>query len=225
MEEPREPPSYDDSIQNFLSWVEAVQQFEPIEPDTSPRRPFVVADDVRRLFEEDDHRKLKKIISVHFPDPGNLWKDDIIPNNVAVFCTLLSISKGWWMKKFCHHSDLSDTALPFDPKRPPPNWPQKADFLQQFCEAQWRFCAPVLRAPLIEQRFAKDIVLPIVSKKNLNTEGSSASLWLIEIHSSYNDLISKVDKEVRVAHVPPNSEKNKPLTFIRNLDHSRTLLS
>lgn len=214
MGEPREPPNYEDAIQAFLSWVDGVQSFEVIDPDTHLMRPFVVAADMRKHFEEDNHRKLKKLISVHFPDPGSLWADDIVPDNVAVFCTLLSISKGWWMKKFCHHGDLSDAALPFDPTRPPPNWPaQGAEFLPQFCQAQWKFCAPVLRAPFVGKRFPKDMVLPIIFKQTLNTEGSSASLWLIKIHPSYNNLISEADKEVRVSHVLPNTKKNKPLIY------------
>jgi hypothetical protein len=200
MAEPREPPTFEDAIQAFLSWVEQVQNFEVIDPVTGLLRPFVVADDMKKYFEEEGYRKLNKIIAAHnFPPSGSLWHDDIIPDNVAIFCTLLSISKGWWMKQFCHHGDLSDKALPFKPIRPPQNWPVGADFLPQFCEAQWKFCAQVLRAPFINKRFAKEMVLPIVFKKTLNTEGSSACLWLIKIHPSYNELITEAEKEVRAS--------------------------
>jgi hypothetical protein len=199
MGEPREAPDYEDAVRAFRSWVEGAQSVEVIDPDAQIMRPFVAADDIRRYFEEDKHRKLEKLISAHFPEPGNLWNDDIVPDNTAVFSILLTISKGRWMKQFCHHSDLSDNALPFDPKRPPPNWPtQGADFLPQFCDAQWKFCAPVLRAPFVGKRFPKDMVLPIVFKRTLNTEGSSACLWLIKIHPSYNQLVPEEEKEVRV---------------------------
>lgn len=188
----------DEFTRAFLSWVEQVQSFEVIDPETRILRPFVAAEDMRSHFEQDDYRWLKKAIAAHnFPNSNNLWHDDIIPDNVAVFCTLLSISKGWWMKQFCHHGGLSDTALPFNPTRPPHNWPVGADFLPQFCEAQWRFCAQVLRAPFINKRFAKEMVLPIVFKETLNTEGSSACLRLIKIHPSYNKLISEAEKKVR----------------------------
>lgn len=217
MGEPREPPNYEDAIQAFLAWLDAVQSFEVVDPETSLRRPFVAVDDIRAYFDQDNHGKLKKLISVHFPEPDNLWEDDIVPDNVAVFCTLLSISKGWWMKNFCHYDDLSDTALPLDPRRPPSNWPAQADFLPRFCEAQWKFCAPLLRAPLIGKRFPKDIVLPIVFKETLSTKGSSASLWLINIHPSYNYLISAADKEVRLLQVLPNTKENKTLIFPQKL--------
>jgi hypothetical protein len=225
MGEPREPPDYEDAIQAFRAWVDGAQSFEVIDPDAPLLRPLVVVDDVRIYFEEDNHRALKKLISIHFPDAGSLWEDDIVPNNVAIFCTLLSISKGWWMKQFCHHGDLSDTALPFDPTRPPRSWPPGADFLPQFCEAQWRFCAPVLRAPFVGKRFPKDMVLPIIFKETLNTEGSSASLWRIELHPFYNHLISEEAKEVRLPYVLSNTKKNKQLILLRNLDHLPTLLS
>ncbi|KFY93298.1 hypothetical protein V500_03785 [Pseudogymnoascus sp. VKM F-4518 (FW-2643)] len=198
MGEPREPPNYEEDVRAFLAWVDGAQKFEVIDPDPEPgdtgMRPFVVKDDILEYF-EDDCRRLKTLISLHFP-VRDVWKDDVIPDKVAVFCTLLSISKGWWIKPFRHHDGLSDIALPFDPTRPPPDWPEQgADFLPQFCEAQWKFCAPVLSKPFMDKRFPKDMVLPIVFKKTLNKEGSSASLWLIKIHPSCNNLISKADKE------------------------------
>lgn len=231
MGEPREPPNYEDDVQAFLAWVDGAQKFEVIDPDPEPgntgMRPFVLKDDILEYFEKDDCRRLKTLISLHFPDPNRIvFKDDIIPDKVAVFCTLLSISKGSWIKPFRHHGGLSDIALPFDPTRPPPDWPEQGvEFLPQFCEAQWKFCAPVLSKPFADRRFPKDMVLPIVFKKTLNKEGSSASLWLIKIHPSCNNLISKADKEVGLFHVPPNTKKNKPLMFSRNLGHSPTLLS
>lgn len=198
MGELREPPDYEDDLQAFRAWVDGAQNFEVVDPDSNTgMRPFVVKNDILGYFEKDEYRRLKRLISLHFPN-GGVWKDDIIPNWVAVFCTLLSISKGSWIKHFRHyHGNLSDMALPFDPTKPPSGWPEeRADFLLEFCKAQWKFCAPVLSKPFVDQRFPKDMVLPIVFKKTLNTEGSSASLWLIKIHPSCNDLISEAEKEV-----------------------------
>jgi hypothetical protein len=80
MGEPRELSDYEDTIQAFRLWVERVQSIEVIDPDTQLMRPFAVADDIRKYFEEDKHRKLEKLISAHFPEPGNLWKDDTVPD-------------------------------------------------------------------------------------------------------------------------------------------------
>jgi hypothetical protein len=227
MEEPREPPTFEEVVQSFLSWVETVPTAEVIDPATSNSRPFVTADDMKKYFVENNYRRLRHLIRVHDSPSQDVFKDDIVPNYTAVFCTLLTIGKGWWIQHFRHHTSLSDAALPFDSKSRPSNWPQgkDADFLEEFCDAQWKFCAPVVSKPFVGKKFPPNMVLPIVSKENLNTEGSSASLWRIKIHPSYNKLITESDKRVRSANVPIKAKKNKPLTAYRNSVHLPTLLS
>lgn len=153
-------------MQSFLAWVDGIKSFEVIDPDTYLMRPFIVADDLLQHFEQDDFRKLKMIIGVYFPSGADsLFADDVVPNNVAIFSILLVISKGRWMKQFRYHTDLSDTALSFDPSRLPPNWPQKAEFLPDFCEVQWRFCAPVISAHLWDSGFQRTWFCPLFGRR------------------------------------------------------------
>lgn len=172
-------------------------------PDTSITHRFVATDDAKQYLVEDNYRRLKRLIQAVHPNArsvaGSLREDDIVPRNVAVFCILLSVGKGWWMEQFRHHSSLSDAALPFDEKSPPSNWPLSGDgdFLQKFCDAQWKFCAPVLSAPFMLKEFPPNMVLPIIHKEILNTKGNNPSLWLIKIHPSYNKLITEAEKRVR----------------------------
>jgi hypothetical protein len=211
MAEPWDLQPYGDGIPTFLSWVNRVQHFEIVDPFTS-LRTFVVADDMRQYFMEDNYRDLKRLISTLFPDArslaGGLRENDIVPHNVAVFCTLLTIGKGWWMNYFRYYRSLSDAALPFDPASPLRDWPENADFLPQFCEAQWKFCAPVFRRPFAEQQFPPDRILPIISKEALNTDGSIVSLWRIKIHPSYNYLITEADKTVHIPLCPQIQRTN-----------------
>lgn len=140
-----------------------------------------------------------EIIAALFPNSDAIYPEDIFPDKLAVFCTLLKTSRGRWIEHFKQYDTLSDTALPFSPTNPPQNWPDTGndqEFLQKFCQEQWKFRVPIFRKPIVERRFHKDQVLPIIFKKALNS-GSSASLWLIKIHPAYNQLITEDEKKVQ----------------------------
>ena len=203
MEDPRPQPDFQPSIQSFLAFLNrAASSFEvdnPDPPEGPTYRPFAVRDKVQAYLEENGQEKLKQIIAALFPQGDSVFPNDILPNNIAVFCTLLKISKGSWIKYFRRHKSLSDEKLPFDPTSKPPNWPEDtADptFLERFCQQQWKFCVPVICQPFVDQHFPPETILPIVYKKNLNS-GGSATLWLIKLHPAYNQLISENEKAVR----------------------------
>lgn len=195
-------PDFQASIQSFLSFLDRSSCFEVIEPeslDGPTRTAFTVRDKVQEHLEGNDQERLKQIIADLFPRGDGIWPNDILPNNIAVFCTLLKISKSRWIKHFRHHESLSDAKLPFDPKSPPPNWPEDTgdpDFLKKFCEEQWKYCVPVFRQPFVDKHFSKRTILPIVYKRSLSS-GGSATLWLIRLHPAYNKLLSEADKAVR----------------------------
>ena len=202
MEDPGQQPDFQLSIQSFLSFLDRSSCFEVIEPESLDGPilcGFTVRDKVRGYLEGNDQERLKQIIADLFPRGDGIWWNDILPNNIAVFCTLLKISKGWWIKHFRHHESLSDARLPFDPKSHPPNWPEDTgdpDFLKKFCEEQWKYCVPVFRQPFVDKHFPKQTILPIVYKKSLSS-GGSATLWLIRLHPTYNKLLSEAEKTVR----------------------------
>jgi hypothetical protein len=202
MEDSGQQPDFQPSIQSFLSFLDRASSFEVINPDP-PEGPtiieFAVRDKIREYLEGNDQEKLNQIIADLFPRGDGIWPNDILPNNIAVFCTLLKISKGRWIKHFRHHESLSDARLPFNPKSQPLNWPEDTgdpDFLNKFCEEQWKYCVPVIREPFVDKHFPKDTILPIVYKKSLSS-GGSATLWLIRLHPACNKLVSEAEKAVR----------------------------
>jgi hypothetical protein len=218
MEDPQRQPDYEPSIQSFLSFLDRVSAFEVVNPDPPEdptRRAFAVLEKVRTYFDENGQEKLYQIITALFPQGDGIWPNDVLPNNIAVFCTLLKISKGRWMKHFRHHESLSDARLPFDPIRQPLNWPEDTgdpNFLRKFCEEQWKFCVPPLRQPFVDKHFPKDTILPIVYKKEI-CAGGSATLWKIKLHPTYNKLVSEEEKEVRSTFVQFFQPRNCMLMF------------
>jgi hypothetical protein len=172
----------------------------PTHQKTQRGSRFVPEGKVKAYLEANDQEKLKEIIAALFPQGDGIYPNDVLPDNIAVFCTLLQISKGRWMKYFRHHRSLRDAALPFDPRSKPPDWPKDTgdpDFLKKFCEEQWKFCVPVMRQPFGDEHFPKDLILPIVYKKLLDS-GGSAILWQIKLHPAYNNLITEEEKAVRL---------------------------
>jgi hypothetical protein len=202
MATPPVQPDYAQVFQEFHSWVQRKYSHEVIiNPNTtdSVLLEFVAPSDLKQYFEEDGHRRLTNIITALFPHNENIYSDDIFPEKLAVFCTLMNISKGRWIEHFCQYDTLRDISLPFSPNNRPLDWPETPDdqeFLQKFCQEQWKFCVPVMKRPFVDKRFQKDQVLPIIFKKALNT-GGSAALWLIKLHPAHNELITDDEKKVR----------------------------
>ncbi|KAH6717034.1 hypothetical protein BKA61DRAFT_600947 [Leptodontidium sp. MPI-SDFR-AT-0119] len=196
-----EPPSYDPARGRFLEYVKRHCELEVIDPGDSSQsipsktRAFVPRDLLQTYLESHHYRELKAIIEGLKCGLVNLGH--IIPRYTAVFCTLLHSGRGSWIKHFTRHESLMDIALPFDSKSPPRNWPQAPgdpNFLSDFCRDQWRFCAPTLTDPVSDQCFEDERILPITYKRKLR-DGGTAKLWLINIHPSYNKLISEEHKQ------------------------------
>ncbi|TVY33614.1 Serine/threonine-protein kinase [Lachnellula subtilissima] len=199
MTSPRIQRNYEKVIQGFHSWMNRQYTYEVFDPETSPpgTRPFMVMNELQNYLTDNNHQKLDGIIDVLFDDSDGFNPTDIIPGYMAVFSILLQINKGFYIKHFTRHGSLSDAKLPFDPKTPPQHWPlgdNHSEFLENFCEHQWAFCAPPLPPATSDQYFDSKTVLPITFKKTLQS-GISANLSLIHIHPWYNKLLP--DKERR----------------------------
>ncbi|KAF4628548.1 hypothetical protein G7Y89_g9603 [Cudoniella acicularis] len=187
---------YEQPIQAFLAFLERSYAYEVVDNDANSSRlqEFMPMDRVKKYLEENRQRRLKQIIAVLCPGKesnDDILPSDILPNYVAVFCTLLQISKGIWITHFRRYDSLRDVALPFNPQHPPANWPANAgepNFLQTFCDQQMRFCVPTLQRSMSEKHFEPDRVLPIIFKETLAT-GGSARLWMIRLYPSYNKLL------------------------------------
>lgn len=189
-------PDWARAIDRFHEYVRNECEYEIVDlgdaeqhiPAT--RRPFMPNDKIRNYFTEQDHHELRSIISALPLDATPIHPHEIVPKYSSVFCTLLSIGKGAYIEHFRHYDNLSDLALPFDPDSPPANLPEAArrpEFLRCFCEAQWKFCVASFDYPVADKHYERERILPIIEKTRL-AGGGTANLWLIKIHSSYNNL-------------------------------------
>ena len=138
---------------------------------------------IQAYFERQKFSELRALLTCLYPsDP--VKPKTIFPKYIAVFCTLLFAGRGKYIKHFTRFDNLSDTALPFDPKNPPTNQPFTAgdpDFWTDFCKEQWRFCTPILEDSISDKHFETERVLPIIYKERL-AGGGSANLWLVKIY-------------------------------------------
>ncbi|TVY55320.1 Aurora kinase A [Lachnellula cervina] len=198
MTKTRDQRNYEKAIQGFHSWMNRRYTLEVFDPERSPpsTRLFMVMNEVQSYLTDNNHQKLKGIIDVLFEDSDGVILTDIIPDYVAVFCILLKINKGHYIKHFTRYGPLSDAKLPFDSRTPPQYWPlgdSDQDFLAKFCEHQWTFCTPSLPPATSDKYFDSKTVLPITFKKTLQS-GSSANLSLIHIHPRYNRLFLEQER-------------------------------
>ena len=189
-------PDWTPAIDRFHEYVRNECEYEVVDPGDAEQhrpattRPFMPNDRIRNYFTKQNYHELRCIISALLLDVTSIHPHEIVSKYSSVFCTLLSIGKGAYIEHFRHYDNLSDLALPFDPDSPPANLPEAArrpEFLRCFCEAQWKFCAASFDYPVADKHYERERILPIIEKTRL-AGGGTANLWLIKIHSSYNNL-------------------------------------
>lgn len=204
MADHQEQPDQDIRVQAFLEWMNRNYCFEILgfdHPNKPTKQKFLPKDAViTDLGTQAGRKLLEGTIEAVVPVKNNLLPtpEDILPNYIQVFCTLLNISEGQWIDWFRRYENLQDSSLPFASGNSPPHWPKDTTdgkFLEKFSKEQWKFCVPELKKPLFDRYFHEDQVLPIISKKFL-ANGSTATLWKIKLHPSYNKLINEEEKKV-----------------------------
>ncbi|CAG8948909.1 hypothetical protein HYFRA_00002035 [Hymenoscyphus fraxineus] len=179
-------------ISRFHEFVRENCEFEIINPESVDlqKRQFMPLDKVRSYFEGNNCYELRAILNDIFGPADHIDPRHILRSHTAVFCILLCTGRGGAIKLFKSHDSLSDLNLPFDPERPPahlPDTPNDPNFLYEFCEKQWVFCAARLEG-LSDKHFDGNRILPIIHKKKIG-EGATAVIWLIELYPYYNGLI------------------------------------
>lgn len=202
-------PNWDPAIVRFTKFVERNCVLEVLDPEnehtpgSSTTRPFLPQDKIQTYFKYSNYVELRAIICAL--RISNLYPTDIVPRYAAVFCTLLYAGKGQYIKEFIHHASLSDKALPFHLQSPPHNLPITPGddhFLSDFAKQQWRFCAPELVQTGSDENFESERILPIIFKQKLRGgQEGSAKLWLVQIHPSYNGLITSEEKAVSLINI------------------------
>lgn len=175
------------AVQQFLRWIESRHIPDLSMPD------FIPSADVSEYFNDDTNGDtIKKVLKAFSPDSADPARLKIRKDFRKVFCILVSIHKGPWIRHFISH-DLTDALLPFyDRPNAFPIDSSDKTFLEDFQRAQWRFCAPVLqRSDQIEptKRYRQEIILPYVSKAKQG-EGATSVVYKVEVHAAHNKLTS-----------------------------------
>lgn len=177
-------------LQEALRFLQQSTVYAIVDPSSEERRAFVPLDVISRYFEENHKARLDDVLAAVYdgsddsPDAG-----DIFPSHIRVFCILLEIGMGRYIHNFTAYQ-LNDRRLPYDPQAKPtafPQAPERPDFFEAFCQKQWRFCAAEFSPPMSNLRFEEERILPIIEKQ-LIAGGGSATLYLIKLHGSYNEL-------------------------------------
>ncbi|KAL2073991.1 hypothetical protein VTL71DRAFT_7769 [Oculimacula yallundae] len=197
-----QPQDFNPAEARFFNYVNDICAHEILDPGdfdgciSSDRRVFAPRDKIQSYLEANNYWELRALLaglkSAPVPAPSS-----ITPRYTAVFCILLQSGRGSYIRYFTSYGSLRDTALPFDPRTRPAHWPSTPsdpNFYEVFCDAQWKFCAPELEAPVSDQHFEDERILPITFKQKL-LDGGTAHLWLVHLHPSYNKLITENRKQ------------------------------
>jgi hypothetical protein len=144
--------------------------------------------------------RVAKILRALFPH-GDLpcRPDAVLRKCPKVFCILLLIGKGHFIRLFHRYDSLCDNALPIGFKGARPKYfPTAADdphFFNHFYEKQWMFCVPEIhyREDLI---YRKEHILPIIRWERIS-EGDSTVTYRIKLHEDYNKLNTENPQLVR----------------------------
>jgi hypothetical protein len=176
-----------DPIGNFLGWLNENEIQAVGDNDSHAGASFVSLGAVKSYLERNHRDRLTDILNALFEDSGGPDHTDLLSNYLAVFCILLQIGRGRFIKHFVDHEihDLYE----FSPEHIPPKFPSvpgDEEFYQRFCEAQWRFCVPDFKENM-NRVFHDRRTLPIVEKQPVAT-GGSAQVFTIKIHKSYDKL-------------------------------------
>jgi hypothetical protein len=176
-----------DPIKDFLKWLKENEIQAVSDDDTRSGAKFVSLGAVKSYLELDERERLTDILDDLFGDSGGPDLTDLLTNYLAVFCILLQVGKGRYIKHFVDHEihDLYE----FSPEQIPPKFPpilRDEEFYRTFCEAQWRFYVPDFKENM-NRVFHDRRTLPIVEKQPL-ASGASANVSIIKIHNSYDKL-------------------------------------
>ena len=188
MDRVRTQPNHEDVLQNFVRYVEKCKQ-PGISGTENEKVYFCPELNLKDYFS--DHNQLEGILRCVLPSTGPLpvRAYNIQTKYTKIFAILLYIGKGKFIKRFDQYNSLSDEKLPFDTC--PEDFPSDVEdmdksFFGSFYERQWMFCAPNLSYERFKN-FQPRMILPIVSREELGTGGSSTT-YKIEVYPAYNHL-------------------------------------
>jgi hypothetical protein len=181
----------DPMIQEFLSWVEEKSVRGLIDPASSQQPRFLPTDTLKCYLEANEFQNTKKLLRAVFRTKDfPVRAEEVAQKCPRVFCVLLLIGKGEFVRIFLQRRQLQD-GLPFRVESPPEGFPHCPperngnEFLQRFCEMQWIVCASEMDFQLEEKIFEDEQILPIMVSDRIET-GANAVCYKVVLHKQYN---------------------------------------
>jgi hypothetical protein len=166
--------------------------------------------------------RIRQIRSQLYPNargPDVVRDQDLQGPYRQAFATLLYIGKGELIQHFLSIPDLQDTHLPFLQK--PVRFPGDDEDFDQFSNAQWKFCAPIMKYWHGVDWDPRQI-LPFKCVKKLS-EGNSGKAYLIEVEPSHDEILSsEASAVVGLDGYARSGESNSVRTFLLALFRSTT---
>lgn len=177
----------DDSLLSIQSLLEYLRENEIDGCRGSESARFIPISKVKDYFK--NQQTLKQLVHSLEPDKGLQFNLEYVQKNfIIVVCILTRISKGSYLAHFTKHISLSDQKLPFTsiPADFPITTNDNATLFEEFCKAQWAFCAPRMTFGM-NAALNDDYILPFVKSRH-HANGGTAEVLQISIHEDYDDL-------------------------------------
>jgi hypothetical protein len=185
-------PDWDESISEFMTWVQSQSVMGTLGPVSPVDCPFMPHRRLEDYLKEGN--RTRRILEALFPnrelpvEPEEIW-----PNCIRVFSILLLSGKGSFIQHFVQHDQLWDAKLPFLTR--PRHFPPATDddrFFKLFSEKQWQFCPYKFFHNETHAHLEKECILPIIHKEQLG-DGGSSHTYRIKLHPSYDNLTGPSD--------------------------------
>ena len=186
MESPDVQRDHHPSVQCLITWINenSIQGIRCFQ--SASKCSFVP---LPRLKAYLDRRRMTVLLQALFdPNAVPVQWDRIRTDYSRVFCILILIGKGRYIKHFTEHDGLSDQKLPFEAKpRFFPTATYDPNFFSAFFEKQWTFCPHEFQYNKIDSRVENDCILPITDVEKL-AGGGSAEIYRIVVDEAYDKL-------------------------------------
>lgn len=173
------------AVQEFITWI-TENSIPGIKRSQSANTCLFIP--LPRLKAYLDGRRVTALLQALFPDGTPVRWDAVRTDYSRVFCILILIGKGIYIKHFTQNDSLSDQKLPFESKpRSFPTATYDPNFFSTFSKKQWMFCPHEFHYNKIDLRVENECILPFISRKKL-AEGGSAEIYKIDVHEAYDNL-------------------------------------
>lgn len=183
------------AITNLKEWIQqhTIPSYDFITSSTSWVNAFIPADLVESHFQtpSDNYRRTTSLLHevFHGVESVPVSAKFISQKCCRVMCVLVLAGRPELITVFVANDALWDDKLPFDPRSPPPDFPEPNDeaLYNSFVKNQWRFFAP--RMEIITGWGVKqDRIFPFTHGEEISSKGSS-TVHKVHVHEKHDKLV------------------------------------